>query len=77
MTHIVRGEISKEGQVGTWILEMGQGEAEKGLEMLSVLAMDIQSENRKTSGLLLCSDAQEGHRAMGFLLLRTVGHRRG
>lgn len=39
MTHIVRGEISKEGQVGTLILEMGQGEAEKGLEVFSVLAM--------------------------------------
>lgn len=73
MTHIVRGEISREGQVGTLILELGQGGAEKGLEMVRVLAMGIQSENKRTSGLLLCSDAQEGHSAMGSLLLRTVG----
>lgn len=38
MIHIVRVEISKEGQVGTLILDLGQGEAQKGLEMVSVLA---------------------------------------
>lgn len=47
------------------------------LEMVSVLAMGIQSENKRTSGLLLCSDAQEGHSAMGSLLLRTVGRPSG